>query len=331
MDILRHVRGWHRPLVVHTAVMLALVVVCGVGLLVDDRTVMGESVWLKPMKFAFAFGVYSVTLAWLLSKVVRPLRFGWWAGTIFALVGAVEVAAITLAGARGTFSHFNTSHDAINEVSQPLFFYGVLVLFAANLVIAIIALFRRVGDPALSWAIRCGLVLSAVGMTLGFALIDHRHRVVTDAYGHRVELFAGHTIGGPDGHGIPLAHWSAVGGDLRVPHFFGLHGIHVMLGVVLLVTLLGRRREWLRHTGTRVWIVAVAAVGYAGFLSVITWQAVRGQSLIHPDAATWAGLGAVTLVTAAGLAAVIAVSRRRVAAEEPRPSLVGVDLGIAGG
>ena len=34
-------------------------------MVVDDRQLMGEPVWLKPLKFALAFGLYSGTLAWV--------------------------------------------------------------------------------------------------------------------------------------------------------------------------------------------------------------------------------------------------------------------------
>lgn len=47
--------------------MAALVLFCLAAMLVDDRTLLGESVWLKPMKFGLAFFLYSLTLAWLLS------------------------------------------------------------------------------------------------------------------------------------------------------------------------------------------------------------------------------------------------------------------------
>src|SRR5258708_40319754 len=69
-------RGWHRPLIVHAMLMFTLVVVSAIGVFVDDRLLMGESVWVKPMKFGFAMGLYGLTLAWLLSKLGKGRRIG---------------------------------------------------------------------------------------------------------------------------------------------------------------------------------------------------------------------------------------------------------------
>ncbi|MEU8361075.1 hypothetical protein AB0C27_34170 [Nonomuraea sp. NPDC048882] len=44
----------------------------------------------------------------------------------------------------------------------------------------------------------------------------------------------------------------------------------------------------------------VAAVAYAGLIVLVTWQAVRGQALIHPDGQT---LGALALLVGATMAA----------------------------
>ncbi len=43
-------------------------------MLVDDRQLLGESVWLKPAKFGLAFALYGVTLAWVLRLPHRGRR-----------------------------------------------------------------------------------------------------------------------------------------------------------------------------------------------------------------------------------------------------------------
>ena len=60
-----------------------------------------------------------------------------------------------------------------------------------------------------------------------------------------------------------------------------------------------------------MWLVTVTACGYTGLVLLATWQALRGQPLIHPDAITLACLGAVMGATALGVWAVVAAGRRR--------------------
>ncbi|MFJ4978459.1 hypothetical protein ACIP6X_24485 [Streptomyces coeruleorubidus] len=305
----------------NVAFMTTLVLVSTVGLFVDDRVLLNESTWLKPLKFSFAFAVYSGTLAWLLTKLRKARRFGWWFGTAFAVFGAFDVAVIALAAARGTFSHFNAREDKLNQLVQTVFEYGVPPLLISNLVIGVLVLVQRTGDRALSWALRAGLALSTVGMVIPLALLPMSDvgegHTVTDANGDEVPMSAGHGIGDPDGTGMPLTNWSTTGGDLRVPHFIGLHGIHVLLVVVLALTASATRHAWLRDERSRAGLVGAVALGYSGLLAVTTWQAARGQSLVHPDSSTALALAGVAVVTvAAGLAAVVGGRRRAARARQ---------------
>ena len=50
---------------------------------------------------------------------------------------------------------------------------------------------------------------------------------------------------------------------------------------------------------------SLIAAGYAGLIALVTWQALRAQSIVHPDAATLGALAA--LVAAVALSAVAVV------------------------
>ncbi|MCX5194228.1 hypothetical protein OOK31_10025 [Streptomyces sp. NBC_00249] len=321
-SFLAPLRTWHRPLTLCSALMLGLVLASGVGLLVDGRSLLGESVWIKPLKFGFAFALYSGTLAWLVSRLDRGARLGRVVGTVFAVAALAEVGAITAQAARGTFSHFNASGaDAVTLALTPVLSLGVMILVVAQLIIAIVVLLQRTGGAAATRAIRAGLALASFGMLVPvFWLVGESHpRTVTDANGHAVPMYQGHGIGDPDGHGMPLTGWSVTGGDFRVPHFFALHGIQVLLLVVAVLAALAARHAWLRDEQVRARLVAVAALGYTGLVAVVTWQAGRGQSLIHPDAATL-GAGAVVLLATAASAAWVTFTARRTAVAATVPS-----------
>ncbi|MEU8225534.1 hypothetical protein [Kribbella sp. NPDC048915] len=321
--VLEEVRSWHRPLMLMVLVMSGLVAVSGIGLLVDGREILNESVWLKPFKFGLSFVLYGGTLAWLLPKLRKAKRLGWWTGTVFAVTGFVDVGFIAIQAARGTFSHFNANTDTFNQIGQQVFMSGVMGLFGASLVIAIMLLFQRIGDAPLNRALRVGLALAVAGMGIAFYLVgaNGSRQEVQDSYGHEVTLAGSHSIGvEAGGPGMPLTHWSTTGGDLRVPHFVGLHAIHFLLLVVLALSLLATRVEWLQSERVRNRLVGVAAFGYYGVMVTVTAQAFRGQSLIHPDVPTLGLLGAFLAVTGVALAAVIGSARRsvRLPAEQPK-------------
>jgi len=311
------VRSWHRPLMIMVAAMAGLVVVAGVGLFVDGRELMYESIWSKPFKFSVSFVLYGATLAWMLPKLRRARRTMWTLGTVFAVTGLVDVGFIAIQAARGTYSHFNTNTDTFNQVGQQIFSSGVIGLFGASLLIAIMLLFQRVGERALTWSLRAGIALAAIGMGVAFFIVGsnaEKPRTVEDAYGSPVALSGAHGVGVPDGGGMPITNWSTVGGDLRVPHFIGLHAIQVFVLAVLVFTALAARVTWLRSERVRAQLTGVVILGYTGLFVITAWQAMRGQSLVRPDAATWTAFGATVAVTSLLAVLIVAAARRRVPA-----------------
>ncbi|WP_205324551.1 hypothetical protein [Glycomyces sp. YM15] len=314
-------RRWHRPL-------LVLGIACGVVALAsllaipfDDRTLQGESVWLKAFKFGFSFFTYCLSLAWLLSHMTKLRRTGWAFGTLFAVISAAEVGVIVAAAAAGTYSHFNASEDPFNQVVQ-LAFQFVPVMFLANLVIAVIVLFQRIGDKAVTALVRWGLLLSSLGMFAAFFIVTvggQGERTALDADGNEVPLNAGHGVGDLDGNGMFLTGWSTTGGDMRVSHFIGLHGIQVLIGLAMLLVFLSRRSAAIRgrlgDERVRAAIIRWFSLGYLGIFATTVVQAVRGQSFIAPDAATLAGFAASILVAAAGIALTVGKARKAVPAE----------------
>ncbi|WP_280266079.1 hypothetical protein [Nocardia wallacei] len=311
----------HRPLLACTAAMGVLAVFCLGAMVVDHRQLLGESVWLKPFKFGLAFLLYAGTLAWLLSLPHRGSRATWWLGTVFAVTGFVDVGFVVVQAARGTFSHFNAdSTDRVNEIGQMVFASGVPGLFVANLLIVLILSWQRLLDRPTSRAIHAGLALAVAGMALGYLMGFTGEQTVRDTDGRALQLSAGHTVmrsAPPVRDGVdtmPITHWSTGGGDLRVPHFAGLHGIQVLLAAVVALAWLARRHPWLTERA-RARLIGVLAIGYAGMLALLLRQALRAQPLFRPDAATAltaTALGALTLAAAAGV-----VLRARRAAGSP--------------
>lgn len=318
MSVLNAWRDWHRPLMLHVLIMAGVMLVSAVGLLVDDRTLLGEPVWLKPLKFGFAFGVYGATLAWLLSKLRKAKRTAWAFGLVFALGSSLDVVVIALAAGRGTFSHFNIGTDAFAQFVALSFQIGVSGAFISNLVFVVLVLIQRAVDRPMATALRFGLFLSTAAMVVPVFLSGAsgpEPRTVADAAGNPVKLAGGHGVGDPDGNGVPLTNWNADGGDLRVPHFVGLHGIQVLILVAVLLAALAAGRSWLRDDRVRARLVRVLAIGYSGVFATVVWQAARDQSVISPDAKTLAGLAASAVFTVVAATIVVLLGKRSAARE----------------
>jgi hypothetical protein len=68
------------------------------------------------------------------------------------------------------------------------------------------------------------------------------------------------------------------------------------------------RRRWSERQ--RVWLVCLAGLGYLGLIALLTWQALRGQSIIAPDLATWGALAMLIGALVMGVSAIWVLGRR---------------------
>lgn len=291
---------WHRPLMIFTASMAVLTAVSAVGMVADDRVLVGSPIWFKPLKFSFSLGLYALTLAWMLSLATRGRRAGWWAGTIVALTGAIEMVIITGQVIRGRRSHFNFETD-LDGTLFTIMGATIVVLWISSLVIAILLFRSRLADRASAWAMRLGAAIALVGAGLG-NLMTQPTPEQQAAGGRGVSTIVGaHSVGVPDGGpSMPLTGWSTTGGDLRIPHFVGMHALQVLPLFLLALIALAPRVARLRNERVRLRLVLVAAETYAAVLALVTWQALRGQPLIHPDGATLTAAAVILVAAAVG-------------------------------
>ena len=276
--------------------MLVVAVPSLVGIFVDPRIITGAPAWLKPFKFAISTAIYSLTLAWIFGWLTDWPRMRRVVGWTTAVVFVLEVAIIDLQAWRGTTSHFNAS----TPLDRWLFiFMGSAILLQTFVSVAVaVALWKqRFTDRPLGWALRLGMVLTILGAMTGPLMTRPTAEQLAHARaGGRMTVVGAHTVGGPDGGpGVPLTAWSREHGDVRVPHFIGLHAIQVLALVAV-----GLRR-WRRPEAARVKAVLIAAASYASLFVLLLWEALRGQSIVAPDPATLGSLGIWALLTALAL------------------------------
>jgi len=278
----------HRPLMICTVAMAVIAVIALVGVFTDPRVLTGAPIWLKPFKFAVSFVLYTTTLAWMLSLLPRRSRLADRAATVLVVMSVAEVAVIVTQVLRGQTSHYNES-GPLNAALWQVMGSAIVVLFVAHLVIGIVVLRQRIADRVAAHAVRWGLGLSLLGMAAAIPMVQPGQYA--------------HTVGAPDGGpGLPVVGWSTTGGDLRIGHFVGLHALQAL---PLLALLLGARLDEL----TRIRLLLVGGIAYGMLTVLLTWQALRGQPLMQPDALTLAAWGALAAATAA--AALAVVTRRR--------------------
>jgi hypothetical protein len=265
--------------------MAVLALVTAALAVIDQRTLVGAPLWFKPMKFSISIALFALALAWMLGQLrERALRRTGWAITAGLVL---EMVIIVGQAARGVRSHFNTD-GALGTLLFNVMGATITVVWLLTLAIALRFLREPGRDPAMTLAIRLGLLVSLVGMGVGFLLGAN----------------GSHGVGVPDGGpGLFFVGWSTTGGDLRIAHFVGLHALQVL---PLLAALLAHRSV---ADATRTRIVWSVAVGYLGVVLLLIWQALRAQPLFAPDALT---LGALGLVVLSALA-VLLPGRRAIA------------------
>ncbi|MEW2144318.1 hypothetical protein AB0869_16065 [Micromonospora vinacea] len=298
--VVRRAARWSRPLLVLVSVMAVLGVVAVVGILVDPRVLTGAPIWLKPFKFAVSFVLYGATLAWMLSLLPRRSRAVERAVVVIVAVAVVENAWIVGQVIRGQTSHFNDS-TPLNTALFAAMGAAIMVLFFAHLVIGIVVLIQRIPDRVAATAVGWGLGLSLLGMLAAVPMALPMQDPGIEGIG------GAHSVGVPDGGpGLPVVGWSTTGGDLRVGHFVGLHALQALPILAILLTRFATR--WDERTRARLLVVAGGAYGVLTVL--LTWQALRGQPLLRPDAATLAAVAALVVATAGATGLVLTRERR---------------------
>lgn len=285
-----------------------------VAALADPRLITGVPAWIKPLKFAISITIYSATFLWLLTFVQGRGRLVRLAAGISGFGLLVEMALIATQVVRGTTSHFNISAPFDAAVFSLMGGF-ITIVSICTLLTAILLIRQRMPNAVFAWGLRLGVLVSFVGMAVAFLMTTPNAAQLEAARAGAGMAQAGaHSVGVADGGpGLPLLGWSTVGGDLRVPHFFGLHAMQVLPLVGGLLAL-----EWTRRRlgeRQRLALVWTAGLGYLGLVLLLTWQALRGQSIIAPDFLTLAAFAA--LAGAAALAASAILLASRLTAERP--------------
>ncbi len=218
------------------------------ALFIDDRTLNGIGIWVKPLKFELSLALNMLTILLLLVAAAPNLRENDLVrrcALVIAAASTFEIAYIAMQAARGVGSHFNVA-TPLARIGYGLMGVGAVAMVAAAFVIGWAMLRERplAGREGLRLGAATGLMLGAVLTLITAGVLS------TGVDG------PGHWVGGDrtDATGLFLTGWSTTGGDLRVPHFFATHLTQAIPLAGLIADRAGVRRPGL-------WVAAVAAAG----------------------------------------------------------------------
>lgn len=193
--------------------------------LVDRRSLDGDSVWNKPLKFEVSLAVYSLTLAVVASRlsVARDSAVLMWTAVATTASAWFEIVYIWLQAARGVRSHFNVGTPFTAAMYVAMAVGAVIITVGAGIVGVVV--FNDGGvhmGPGTRIATGLGLTVGAV-LTL----------VTAFRIGGAMTHFVGEEPA--DARRMPITGWSLSIGDRRVAHFFATHMMQALpvLGLVL--------------------------------------------------------------------------------------------------
>lgn len=298
----------NKPLTILTVGCAIISVLAIFGVLADPRQILGQPVWAKTTKFAISIALYGSSMLWMLGMLkTRASRI---AGNIIGATLILEMILLITQAVRGRAMHFNIA-TPIDTALWGTMSFGILVFSIAAIVATILLLRVKLESRVLVWSLRLGLILAILGFAQA-SLMTGPNNLQINALksGQQLEMIGAHTVGvlKDGGPGIPFLGWSTDHGDLRIGHFIGMHGLQII--PLFGFFLIRRRSRWLTESH-RVGLVFIAAIGYAGLVGLVTWQALRDQSIISPDALTLQALAAIIGTVALSSLAVIFHARSK--------------------
>ncbi|MFN3806467.1 hypothetical protein [Asticcacaulis sp.] len=188
-------------------------------LTLDRRRIAGESVWLKPLKFALSLFIHFLTLALLTGGLSIELRQrGFLTATAIAacVAAAFEILYIGFRAARQERSHFNVGTPVARLMYAFMALGAVVLTLAAGILGAYIFLDPNfAGGAGLRWG-------SVLGLSLGTLMTFITAFAMGGALSHHVGQEA---AGAPK---MPVTGWSLTVGDRRPAHFVATHMMQIL-------------------------------------------------------------------------------------------------------
>ncbi len=228
----------------------------------DDRVIAGQNIWIKPFKFSASIAIYLVTFGLILQFLESKWRRRYAYFTL--IVMAIEIGVIVFQASRGVPSHHNFSTPFDGTLYAVM---GIAINLNTFMLAFMLRQMRglRVGlQECYLLSIKLGIVLLMVGSMVGVLMSSRR----------------AHSVGQMDGADsvLPLLNWNLSAGDLRIPHFAGIHSIQILMCVGWFTAAASEKRQGVLPSH-RMLIYGVFAALMALFL-ITLWRAQAGLPVL---------------------------------------------------
>jgi len=246
-----------RVLAAYGVALLALVPAGVVWAWRDPRNVDGEVIAVKPTRFALSIGVYMLTASAMFSYVRPERRSAFLPSAVvwMMVVGStVELSCIVLQAARARRSHFNTSTRGDAAI------YSAMGAFAVLFIGAVLPLGWEIARRPAEHADPTMVRATVAGLLETF--------IVGGGTGAFMSARSGHAIGRERAR-LPVFGWNMTGGDVRAPHFFGIHAMQALPMIAAGANVLCSRRA-----GS---LFVAGALAYGLLTAGLLCQALRGK------------------------------------------------------
>ena len=239
---------------------LFLIFGCILGLIIDERTLLGVNVWLKPLKFTISGLIFIMTYGFLISLYPYSKRKINILTGITAWAMLLEILIIICQGARGVQSHYN-----ISTPFDALLFSSLGILISINVLLIVVMAIDAMRlklecAKSIQWSIVLAWLIVLYACAVGGQMIGQMS----------------HNVGVADGRaGLPLVNWSTIAGDLRISHFFGLHAIQIIPIFAFFIS-----KMWKDKTNIQIAAVTIFAFIYSAWIGFTFYQAKQGIALL---------------------------------------------------
>ncbi|WP_322113623.1 hypothetical protein [Leptospira levettii] len=212
-------------------------------LLLDTRTLLGVNLWIKPIKFTLSLGIYSFSTLWILERFLADWKYNRITQIALTITSAIEIILITAQAARGENSHFNVSNPW-NQIVFSVMGTSISIFWLFHLGM-ILPIFKQKQIPkAVKESLLWGLFIAGFGMIIGFFMTTPRPEQLELMKQGIFQTSGSHNFGkGEVGQGLYFFGWSTVIGDMRVPHFFGMHVMQVFFVLAAFLMPLAEKKE----------------------------------------------------------------------------------------